>query len=101
MNNDSNDKNKLRGNLYNVFDVSDLSQKNMLTFNKDNAQIFLEKLRDCVKKEKTEFNFEEIINNKKTNYEFKLSYAKEVIRSLVRKKLVREEDLDFLDLNKE
>ena len=101
MNNDSNDKNKLRGNLYNVFDVSDLSQKNMLTFNKDNAQIFLEKLRDCIKKEKAEFNLEEIINNKKINHKFRLSYAKEVIRSLARKKLVREEDLDFLDLNKE
>ena len=100
MKEDNINKKELGGNFNNVFDRSSLSQNNMITFNKDNAQTFLEKVRESIEKDKIKFNFEDMLNGKTTNYEFKLTYAKEVLQSLVRKKLIRKEDFEALDFNK-
>ena len=88
----------LTSNRKNLFESSKSDQEKMITFNKDNAQRFLEKIRATHDAGETEFIFEDNNDNNKIKQKFKLPFAKEALRSLILKKLINKEDANGLGI---
>ena len=80
--------------------LGDLSrdQNQVVKFNKEKAYKLLDQVKDSLKEGKNKLTFEDENGSFKKQYEYDLSYAKEVLISLSRKKLINYEDLKDLDL---
>ena len=80
--------------------LGDLSrdQNQVVKFNKEKAYKLLDQVKASLKEGKNKLIFEDVNGSFKKQYEYDLSYAKEVLISLSRKKLINDEDLKGLDI---
>ena len=80
--------------------LGDLSrdQNQVVKFNKEKAYKLLDQVKASLKEGKNKLIFEDVNGSFKKQYKYDLSYAKEVLISLSRKKLINDEDLKGLDL---
>ena len=91
-------KNPTKNKLNNVLGDLSRDENQVVKFNKEKAYKLLDLVKISLKEGRNKFIFEDVNGSFKKEYEYDLQYAKEILISLSRKKLIKHDDLRELGI---